>query len=340
MFDDYDFETKYDCSPITKSKHFTKCMYLMINLDKISNLIKTPAIDVFKAYIEKNPDEVFIKNKEGWTPLMIAARNSNRLNLLECIPILLNLVTTRHKRKRSPESTETNSLSLVDYVNMTNDTGWTALAHSVRYSNTDSSLATVKLLLLNGANVNHVSDFNWSILMKCVIPPDSTDRLETIQLLLEHGAQFNPKNKCLSKFKCDDPEFKILPSRFNALKLVIQHECIYQNKFPHLQYVSELEPDQFQECMKLVTTIQHQKLCKKHLLTELQNYSPEYIYRPGSLRHTFVTFKWNLQKYKSNSQIPLILQSYLGCTHISNRTSLNSQTFDVLQFTIKKNLEF
>ncbi len=35
IFKDYDYEAEYDCSEYTKSKYFSKLMYLIINVNNI-----------------------------------------------------------------------------------------------------------------------------------------------------------------------------------------------------------------------------------------------------------------------------------------------------------------
>ena len=108
MFKSYDYEKEYPCSPITSSKHFTKCMYLLIKLDKIEKLINRPRLEIFEEYVDSNPREIFETNEKGWTPLSIAARNSKRLNLFDCIPIILRVA-----KKHCSE----NNIPFLDYIN-------------------------------------------------------------------------------------------------------------------------------------------------------------------------------------------------------------------------------
>ena len=177
MFDGYDFNAEYQCSKFTKSRHFTKCMYLMINLNTIEKLESRLGTEIFREYVEHNPDEVLIRNKKGWTLLSIAVRNSKCLNLFDCIDILLKSTVFK------------NSEDVSKYVNMGTNKGVTPLELACQYSNTDSSLETVKLLLKYGANVNSVED--QSPLMSAVEFSHDTSTLETVKLLLRHGADVN-----------------------------------------------------------------------------------------------------------------------------------------------------
>ena len=80
LFEHYNYNTIYDCSPFTKCKYFNKLMYLIIN--------KTD-FHVISNYLINNLNEINQVNEYGWTALMIASRNSNTINNLKTVKLLL-----------------------------------------------------------------------------------------------------------------------------------------------------------------------------------------------------------------------------------------------------------
>ena len=140
-FSDYDYNEAYNCSPLTKCRHFNKLMYL---LTRELNDGNGYSYDVLANYIVNNLTEINEANESGWTPLMIASRNSKKNNSIEIIKLLL-------ENGSDPDVKD-------------ND-GWTALMLASRYSNTDSNLATVQLLLDKGADINTKDYYGQTALM-------------------------------------------------------------------------------------------------------------------------------------------------------------------------------
>src|SRR5580693_8606807 len=116
---------EYWCSPFSKSKGFTKLMKLVLMGDKY--------LDEIKKELLINPSTINIKNTEGWTALMISARNTNTKSSNIIIKLLLE-----HKA------------NLNDKTNY----GRTTIMLVSSCSNKNSSNETVKLLLENKANIN------------------------------------------------------------------------------------------------------------------------------------------------------------------------------------------
>src|SRR5580693_9024520 len=115
---------EYWCSPFSKSKGFTKLMKLVLMGDKY--------LDKIKKELLISPSTINIKNTEGWTSLMISARNTNTKSSNTIIKLLLE-----------------NKANVSDK----NNYGRTSLMMASMYSNTDSSNETVKLLIENKANI-------------------------------------------------------------------------------------------------------------------------------------------------------------------------------------------
>ena len=446
MFNDYDFEAEYQCTPLTKSKHCSNLIYLILNLSKIEKQMSRPGIDIFREYVEQNPEEVLIKNEKGFTPLMIAARNSKRLNLFECIEILLESFKrfdTCSKKRLSHEtnidttdnngqtalimaaysSTNDSDLKTVDIllqrgatVNFADKNKYTALSMAARYSNTDSNFETVTMLVKHGANIDHTTKDGWTPLMLAARNSRTTSNLETVIFLLNSGASVNLRHndgrtalamavrnsntdstletvklllergadpntfdqKILKTFgspHTKDPEFAYaryscltlacthvkngsstdtvdLLLKFgaqinyghiiqpDAIKLIVQYECIYKNKLPQILMMGSLTQEDFEICIKIVNTISHQKLCLKHMLREIRCTANEYMCKPDSVRHKLTALKWNLSKIEVESEIPEELKVYLGCSHLSQTSSLTHYAIDVLKASFASNSRF
>src|SRR5580698_5608724 len=127
---------EYWCSPFEISKGFTKLMKLVLMGDKY--------LDEIKKELLKNSSTVNIKNTEGWTSLMISARNTNTKSSNTIIKLLLE-----------------NKANINDKDNY----GRTSLMLASEFSNKESSNETVKLLLENKANVNDKNINGWTSLM-------------------------------------------------------------------------------------------------------------------------------------------------------------------------------
>jgi len=95
-----------DCSKIIKSK----------GCDLIHFLVKNSNEDILfeflKLYLQKYPYKINLKNEKGWTPLMMASRNSNADSSLKTVELLL-------KNNADP--------------NLKNENGWTVLMLASRH---------------------------------------------------------------------------------------------------------------------------------------------------------------------------------------------------------------
>src|SRR5580700_4757194 len=119
QFDDnpeIDPNKEYWCSPLTKSKGFTKLMKLVLMGDRY--------LDEIKKELLINLSTINIKNDKEWTALMISARNTNTKSSNTIIKLLLE-----------------NKANINDKDNFS----CTSLMMASRNSNTKSSNETVKL---------------------------------------------------------------------------------------------------------------------------------------------------------------------------------------------------
>lgn len=148
----------YVCEPMVRCFGFTELMFytsVQPNLEKVRSLA--------------TPNNINDKNKEGWTALMLAARNSKVVGI-EIVKLLLD---------RGAD------------VNLQNNEKYTALMMAAMNSNTDSNIETVKLLLDKGADVNLVEFLGWTALMMAARSSNKESNIETVKLLLEYGADVN-----------------------------------------------------------------------------------------------------------------------------------------------------
>ena len=304
IFDDYDYEKEYDCSRITKCNHFSKLMFLIINVNNIPN-----GHTILKNYISTNQDEINKKNAEGWTALHIAARNSNIYGS-EIVKLLL----------------ENNA-----DVNLTDKIGFTALMLAAKYSNTESSLETVKLLLEKGANINLINKYGWTALMWAVQYSNSSSNLETVKLLLEKGANVNLTEK-------NGRTVLMMAARYSnrngleTAKLLLEN-CANVNLIDkdNKTFFNYIPIECLQECLDIVYQIKYQKLFMKKLLKPINLRSIELLLRPDSLRIKLIGIKWNSNNnlFEELSTNDPSLLSYFG---ITDEESLKWKIIDNLKY--------
>jgi len=122
----YEPSKSYQCSPLTKSKGFTKIMYLLITLDckKYAKRIN--------GYIARHTKHINAQNNEGWTALHIVCGNAKNYDISTIKCILENGAI----------------------VNMQTGRGWTALMLAAQFTDNDDNIGIVKLLLEYDADVH------------------------------------------------------------------------------------------------------------------------------------------------------------------------------------------
>ena len=198
---DYDLELQ--CSAEVKSTG-NDVIHFLVNKSRKNNYF-----NMLKEYLDKNPDKVNIKNKEGYTPLILASIFSNGGSSLKTVDFLLErganinlkdndgmtaLMHVSYNSKFSSNKTVKFLLERGANPNLQDKNGHTALMMASGDSNTSSTLETVKTLLEYGADPNLHNNFGWTALSISSLTFDATSTFETVEILLEGGADPNLQN--------------------------------------------------------------------------------------------------------------------------------------------------
>lgn len=163
-----DYEKEYLCSRFTKSRGF-KLMHKLVLLTK-----KHPILNnIIKLYYEKYPNEINDVNKENWSPLMLASRNSGICSSEETVKILI----------------DTNA-----NLNLTNNELHSSLSMAASHSGSQSTIGTVKMLIESGADINLYRPDKWSPLMFSCAYINSIGSTDAIKMLIEAKANINEQN--------------------------------------------------------------------------------------------------------------------------------------------------
>ena len=125
----------YKCSEFSEAKKFNMLMKIVLMTKKNPNLIDQ---------IKKKKSQINSENSEGWTPLMLACRNSYICSSEETVKELIKYGADVNKKDKQ---------------------GLTALMKACSYCGTDSRETIVKILLENGADVHIKDNRGWNALM-------------------------------------------------------------------------------------------------------------------------------------------------------------------------------
>ena len=164
-----DPDVSYSCSKNITCKKFNHLQKCVIQTAKYNFLEKY--IDL---YLDEYPEVINYQNENGWTALMLAARNSNHTSTDKTVEILL-----KHGADVNIQDHSSNTASILSSNNFQGD----------------SSVRTIELLLRYKANVN-IQDFNgFTALMFATFDTQSEKSKKVISLLLDHHADVNIHNK-------------------------------------------------------------------------------------------------------------------------------------------------
>lgn len=155
---------EYDCSPFVKSKGFTGLMHLVLKTKE------NPELNDKIQYFTK--DEINAKNDKGWTPLLLACRNSKTLSSNDTVKLLLKYGAD---------------------INDQQCDGWTALMMACRY---ESTVETVKILLAHQCDIYLKNNFgSTSFKLAC-----DDGNMDTIQLLFDYMIKNQDEHVFIKQF--------------------------------------------------------------------------------------------------------------------------------------------
>lgn len=276
IFQSYNYNNEYHCTPDLKTTQNSKLMFLLI-------MSRTIPKDTIKNYISQHPEEAKETNSEGWNALHFVARNSQLLNITDLmIPILECGVKVDAQ---------------------TND-GSTALMLAAGHSNSDSNAETIRLLLLYGANVNIQNDNGWTALMFSVYNSDEKSDSKTVKILLDNGALIDARNNegstpLILACQKQNPNMK-------TIEILLDYGAYHYDednngKMPY-HYLAKNGIDNLILFMDKVALLYHYKKCMDNIINVKRNdYAPsipshaqKFVLRNGSIRIKLMNIKWKM----------------------------------------------
>ena len=165
LINEVDPTKQYSCSPIIKSTGFTVLMKWCLCYHK-NPLI----VNKISKYLKTHPEEINKQNTNGWTALMISARNGRFLSSSSIVSLLIKAGAD---------------------VNLQNNCGWSALMLAAQYSNTDSSEDIVSLLIDAKTNVDLQNKEGVTALIMAIKCLQTNSTKKTAHMLLDAGANVN-----------------------------------------------------------------------------------------------------------------------------------------------------
>uniref|UniRef100_A0A6G6ACB4 Ankyrin repeat-containing protein n=1 Tax=Borely moumouvirus TaxID=2712067 RepID=A0A6G6ACB4_9VIRU len=241
--ENYSIEAEYECCPSIRSRNFTKLMFSIIH-EKL--LPEGPGL--VRKYLKKNKTKFKLnkKNKLGWTALMLASRNSQRISSEKTVKKILkykpniNLKNNKGNTALSLASKFSNTESTLETVKILlnhgantyvqNNNGWSPLMIAVVYCNSHSSIDTVKLLLESSANVNLRTFTGWTALHLACRNSNTTSSINAVQLLLDYGADINSKNDNGKNCLLLAVKYCHTDSNVETVKLLLERGCDVNTK--------------------------------------------------------------------------------------------------------------
>jgi ankyrin repeat protein len=160
-----DLLVEYDCSPNTKSTGFHLIHRLVLNTKQYPELN-----NYISDMIDNNHELLDIPNSAGWTPLILASRNSNTLSSEITVELLI-------KKQAN--------------INAQTFNGWSSVMIASQYSNSESSHNTVRMLINYNADLNLIAKNGWTALMSASGKSNTTSSDDTIKLLIDNRADPN-----------------------------------------------------------------------------------------------------------------------------------------------------
>ena len=342
IFNDYDYEKVYQCTDSVFCNHFTRLMFLIINVNNIPN-----GYTVLYTYILSNQDEINKKNSNGLTALHIAAINSSIYNL-ETVKMLLKngadvnstdnigwtalMMAARYSNKKSSLETVRLLLDKGANIDLTNVNGWTALMMAARYSNSDSSLETVKLLLEKGADVSLVDGDGWTALMMAARYSNTDSSLETVKLLLAKETNVNITNQG------NNTALILATIDFNieTVKLLLENgaDANVINK-DNKTFFDYIPMEYLLDCLKIIDQIELHKLRMKELFVPIHELRVLYPW-PDSFIVKIIGIRYRSSNSTLFEELKIDDPDLLDYFGITDKASLEWKIEDILKYIDKE----
>ncbi|AFX92129.1 putative ankyrin repeat protein [Megavirus courdo11] len=349
-FENYHYESAYNCSPYVRCIHFTPLMYLISDKCRFGN-------NVIIDYIINNKSEINLTNDLGWTALMIACADYQKCFSIDIIQKLLEYGADVNIQNNKKETAlmlllkyKSNDYSyeivkmLINYganVNIQNNQGLTALFDAAVYDN----LLTCKLLIDHGSNINLADNSNMTILMHVCTTYDSN--IKIIKLLLDNGANINTIDKSnLSALlyvakNMKDAYFKSNDTRLPIILLLLEYGADYtinsliirgsKNKDRHL--FKYLKIDDIAKCINVINKLAIKKTNFSNLCGEIISVNPSYHAKPDSFRFGVISMNWNIKTNNIEKNISWKNLEYFNYFGIYDYDSLIHKITDAVKFT-------
>ena len=192
---------EYKCFSNITSKGFKYIHKLVLSTRK-----NPDAINILRKYLNSHPENINVKNTDGWTPLMLACCNSNTNSTEETVQLLLEHPNI--------------------YVNTKINIGWTSLIVACHYCTEES----IKLLLEHPKiDVNATDNFGATALIH-VFRYGITRWEKIVKLLLDHpNIDVNAKENSGWTALMYARRMSVICMKRNVLELLLNHSNIIIN---------------------------------------------------------------------------------------------------------------
>ncbi|AZL89394.1 ankyrin repeat protein [Megavirus baoshan] len=325
QMEDYDFNKEYYCSTNVQCSGFSKLMHLI--------LVETNETIIID-YLTNHMDEIHVRNKLEWTPLMIACINNKKCDnigiiklLIKCgsdinaqnnngtTPLMMASYFTNHYDKNVVQLLLENKAD----PNIQRNDGLTTLIYAsypINYRNKFvNKFDLIKLLLQHEADPNIHKIGNNTALMIICNNYKNDNILEIIELLLQLGANPNIKNNF--------GETALLLVHYNKyilemMEILLRYiSCSYAKDSKKIFFPDGSILKYSDECKNIMEYYIYRNISFKNIMRELKIVQPKFIFRPTSIRIRIMILKWNLDNNIMSEIIKLSnfeLIDYLGTT--------------------------
>nr|WBF70808.1 putative ankyrin repeat protein [Megavirus caiporensis] len=323
QMEDYDFDKEYYCATNVECSGFSKLMHLI--------LVETNET-IITDYLTNHMDEIHVRNKLQWTPLMIACINKKKCDnigiiklLIKCgadvnaqnnngtTPLMMASYYTKHYDKNVVQLLLENKAD----PNIQRNDGLTALIYASTptnyYNKFVNKLDLIKLLLQYEADPNiHKIGNSTALIIICNNYKDD-NILEMMELLLHFGANPNIKNNFgnTALILVNHNQYTL-----DMLEILLRYiSCSHAKDSEKIFFADTNILKYSEECRNITEYYIYRNISFKNIMRELKIVQPRFIFRPTSIRIKIMILKWNLDNNIMSEIVKLSnfeLIDYLG----------------------------